>query len=128
MIKTDARSRGILGEESAGVYLQNLGWKIIARNYRGESAEIDLIACRDGLLAFVEVKARSAGCLAEPVCAVGRAKRGRIVRCAQRYLLDHPEYHDLQPRFDIAEVLLDRGGRRAEGIRYLPGAFTLDDI
>ena len=49
---------GTLGEELAGIMLQEKGYKILAKNFRCRYGEIDIIASKNGVLAFVEVKTR----------------------------------------------------------------------
>ena len=77
---------GTLGEELAGIMLQEKGYKILAKNFRCRYGEIDIIASKNGVLAFVEVKTRlfeSCGNGAEAVTAVNRQ---RIRRCALCYI------------------------------------------
>ena len=52
------RAYGAAGEQSACDYLQGRGWAILERNFRRGPGEIDVIARRRGLIAFVEVKRR----------------------------------------------------------------------
>ena len=49
---------GLQGERVAEKWLQSRGWKVLQRRYRSGHRDIDLIAERDELVAFVEVKAR----------------------------------------------------------------------
>ena len=77
---------GTLGEELAEIMLQEKGYKILAKNFRCRYGEIDIIALKNKVLAFVEVKTRlfeSCGNGAESVTAV---KRQRIRRCALCYI------------------------------------------
>lgn len=129
MASQNVNARGTYGEDCAAAYLLRGGWILLARNFRSGHREIDIIAENGGVIAFVEVKTRTLGGWCDPVCAVGLGKRRHIVAAAQGYLLAHPECGELQPRFDIAEVVLARGDPpRTWELRYLPGAFTLDDL
>jgi len=96
---------GRRGERLAGRALEEIGFDILTRNYRCSYGEIDLVA-REGLtLCFIEVKTRRSAEFARPAAAVGREKRRRIIRAAQRYLREIG--HPLIPyRFDIVEVVL----------------------
>ncbi len=79
----DARRRfGQKAEELAAAYLEGRGWRILDRNWRFHHKEIDLVAERDGLVAFVEVKARGAARLADPLEAIGPAKRRDLATAA----------------------------------------------
>jgi putative endonuclease len=69
------RELGLAGEKAACVYLKRNGYRIISRNYRSPFGEIDIVAFREGVLVFCEVKTRS-GCDLEE--ALGRrGARGR---------------------------------------------------
>jgi putative endonuclease len=112
---------GAHGEELAAKYLRSLGWKLIARNWRGgrdRRDELDIVARDGGTLVFVEVKTRTlrppaalpgetppaaAGCGAYE--AVDARKRRVLARAVRAYLGALPRampHH----RFDIVEVLL----------------------
>ena len=77
---------GMLGEELAEIMLLEKGYRILARNFRCRHGEIDIIAVKNEVLAFIEVKTRlfdSCGSGSESVTA---AKRQRIRRCALCYI------------------------------------------
>ena len=57
--RRDADKRGREGEAEAAMFLAQKGWKIIAERVKTKAGEIDLIAKRTGLVAFVEVKWRA---------------------------------------------------------------------
>ncbi len=121
--REDARAvRGRLGEQAAEDWLTQRGWEILERNYRCPWGELDRIARKEGLLAFVEVKTRTEGAPAAAREAVGPAKQKRLLRAALTYLQEHPGR--LQPRFDVAEVYLSKGKPPAfVRINYLENAF-----
>ena len=99
--------RGRRGEKLASRFLRASGYKILYRNFRGNSGgEIDLV-CRDGdTLVFVEVKTRTREDFGRPIDAVDRDKQKRISRggLAWLRLLDNPEIFF---RFDVVEVIID---------------------
>lgn len=66
---------GDRGEEIAARFLERAGWRIVNRNFRLGHKEIDLVAARDGVVAFVEVKTRSGGGFGHPLEAVTWRKR-----------------------------------------------------
>lgn len=121
-----ASERGRMGEAYTAMRLEALGYQIHQRNFRTRLGEIDLIAQRGEILAFVEVKTRGPRSLGEASQAVDRRKRTRIVRTAECYLLEHP--CPLQPRFDVAEVYLrSSNGFEVVNYHYIEGAFTVDE-
>lgn len=109
---------GRLGEALCAWRLRLCGWRILARDVRTPAGEIDLIARRGTMLAFIEVKARSDAAATEPLSA---QQRRRIVRAAAAWLAAHPQFSSLRMRFDVMLV----GRNRLS--RHLPGAFRTDD-
>ena len=107
---------GAWGENYAADLLRQEGAVLLEHGYRANHGEIDLIARLGQELLFVEVKTRSPGYLVRPIEAVQLKKRKKIVETAVRYLMEHPEYDNCQPRFDIIEIVAVRSG---EGYRPL---------
>jgi putative endonuclease len=110
---------GIYGENVVCYYLEKKGYKIIKRNFFIKGGEIDIIAEKDGVIAFVEVKTRSAGSMVGGIEAVTKQKRKLIINAAKNYGYKFP--HALQPRFDIASVVAD--GKKVVGFDYIENAF-----
>ena len=73
---------GALGEVFAARYLRDRGYKIVCANFRTRMGEIDIAAEKDGVLAFIEVKTRSAGMIAPPAESVDAHKQKRIAMAA----------------------------------------------
>jgi putative endonuclease len=91
------------GAESLAAWSLRLrGYRIVARRFRTPLGEIDLVARRGRLVAFVEVKAR--GDLAEALVALGPRQRERAARAAELFLLRHPGYRGHTFRFDLIAV------------------------
>ena len=99
MERNNSNLSGSLGEEYAAGYLRERGYEIAAVNYRVRGGEIDIIARRNGFIAFVEVKTRKQGALSPGYEAVSAAKRRRIIAAARHFLYRYPV--NLQPRFDV---------------------------
>ena len=120
--KPEHLRRGELGERAATKFLQKLGLKFLAANFRSERGEIDLIFRDNDCLAFVEVKTRSSEDWTRPAAAVDARKRKLISQTALDYLrlLKNPA---VKIRFDIVEVLLADGA--VHEIRHLPNTFAL---
>ena len=113
---------GKLGEDCAAQFLEAAGYTIVARNFRIRSAEIDIIAQRDGVLVFVEVKARSNIRHGLPVEAVTLRKQKKIIEAAGVFLQDE-NFCDCACRFDVVEIYFD--GERVEEINHIENAFEV---
>lgn len=113
---------GQLGEAKAREYMIENGYTIIDLNYHSRFGEIDIIAQRDNIVAFVEVKTRSKDSIADPVEAVDLSKIDKILKTAQLYICDKKV--ELQPRFDICEVTFDRLSGLFEVSDYIEDAFS----
>jgi len=116
---------GRAAEEAAARYLIHDGWRLLGRNVRVGRGELDIIARRGPVLAFVEVKARRTHTCGAPEDAVGVAKRRQVARLAELWLGARPwamKGID-EVRFDIVAV---DSTTFPSAIRHLPAAFTLD--
>lgn len=111
---------GALGEVFAARYLRDRGYKIVCANFRTRMGEIDIAAEKDGVLAFIEVKTRSAGMIAPPAESVDAHKQKRIAMAAAQYLKAEPA--GKRTRFDVIEVCLGADDA-PEDIRHLQNAF-----
>lgn len=89
---------GISAESRAAAYLMAKGYRILAKRFRTPHGEIDLVARKRHLIAFVEVKARAS--LDEAAYAVTPRQQARIVNAAQGWLMAHPEHAEFELRFD----------------------------
>ena len=114
---TRKREIGDFGEEITAEYLENNGYRILDRNYSKPFGEIDIIAIKDGLIAFVEVKTRKSDAFAYAAEAVDFYKQQRIRRASLAYLMEK-NMMDFLMTFDIAEVYLD-----TRKINYIENAF-----
>ncbi|MBA8815901.1 putative endonuclease [Microbacterium halimionae] len=81
---------GRAGEDCAAEYLERKGYKVLARNWRGERGEIDLVVARGQSLVFVEVKTRRTELFGHPLEAIGILKLRRIWRLAWQWCAAHP--------------------------------------
>ena len=113
---------GKLGEDCAAKFLEAKGYTIIDRNFRIRSAEIDIIAQLDGVLAFVEVKARSNIRHGLPSEAVTFRKQKKIIKAAGVFL-QNEEFCNCACRFDVVEVFLR--GELVEEINHIENAFEV---
>jgi len=83
-------------------HLRLRGWRIIARRARSPVGEIDIVAARRGLVAFIEVKARRD--LALAAASVTPHQRRRIARAAAAFLQKRPDLAGRDMRFDVMLV------------------------
>jgi putative endonuclease len=96
----DARSGATPVKAPARVaaFLIAKGYRILARRFRTPGGEIDIVAKRRNLVAFIEVKARAS--LDDAAYAVTPRQQQRIVAAAQAWLMAHPEHAEFELRFD----------------------------
>jgi putative endonuclease len=113
---------GRRGEEEAVRHLKRQGYRVLARNYRTRRGEVDIVAARDGLVAFVEVRSQTEPVMVDPVETVTRRKQLRVIRAAQAYCARHRlTGEDLALRFDVIAVRFGQDGK-AE-LRHIEDAF-----
>lgn len=110
-------ARGMAAEAAACIALTGDGWNILGRRIRTKAGEVDAVAEKDGLLAFVEVKARPS--LAEAAHALGARQQSRLMAAAEILLGEHPEWGAAGVRFDVMVV------DKAFKVRRIPDAFRM---
>jgi putative endonuclease len=114
---------GRRGERAAARHLRRRGYRILERNFRVTEGEIDLVAFRDGVLAFVEVRSRTRPEVIDPAETVTRRKQRRVIKAAQAYMAEHGLTGEpVAARFDLVTVLFSPEGRCAR-VNHLEGAF-----
>jgi putative endonuclease len=102
--KRNTKRVGDRYETLAAEYLSSQNYRIIARNFRCRSGEIDIVA-RDGeYLCFVEVKYRATGGSGRAADAVDYRKQQKIIRVAQYYLVSHGFSEWTPCRFDVIAI------------------------
>jgi putative endonuclease len=112
---------GELGERIAERWLRRRGWRVMQRRFRSGHRDIDLVVERDGLVAFVEVKARRGDRFWGPVEAVNWRKQKELGRSARVWIDRHGRSLEAY-RFDVIGVLV--AGTRVR-IRHVENAFPL---
>lgn len=100
------KQKGDIGENIAENYLKRQGYKIIRRNFKTKVSEIDIIAVKDKILTFVEVKSRANDEYGMPYEAVDTRKMNKIRQGAEIFLLSNDIFYD-GISFDIVEVILN---------------------
>jgi putative endonuclease len=105
-----AQVLGLQAEDAAVAALAAEGWQVLARRARTPAGELDLVAEREGLLAFIEVKARPS--LAEAAFALGPRQQARLLAAAECWLAERPGHGAAGVRFDVLLVAADHSVRR----------------
>ena len=110
----ERRSIGQKGEDLAAAYLEQMGWRVVDRNWRYRRVgEIDIVAVEPsrgrGTLVFCEVKSRTGTGYGEPLESITRAKLQRLHRLACMWMSTHEMGYD-QVRIDAIGILAPQGG------------------
>jgi putative endonuclease len=93
---------GKLGEQLAEDFLIKRGYTILHRNWRHSRYEIDIVALKNDLPHFVEVKTRSSKEFGEPEESVNKKKIRFLLQAADEFLFQNPEYKNFQ--IDILSI------------------------
>lgn len=122
----NAKSVGFFGENIAGRFLKERGYKILARNYQKPWGEIDIIAEKEGIIIFCEVKTnrqkfQNGGF--DPELRVNPVKFRHIVRTAEWFMKSRYAEENREWRVDVIAVILDRPGQKAH-IKHFKNAIS----
>jgi putative endonuclease len=109
------RALGASGEDLVAEWYEARGYRVLDRNWRCRTGELDIVAGRGGLVVFCEVKTRSSVAFGMPAEAVTRAKQTRLRRLGAQWL-GQSGAHAGELRFDVACVL-------AAEVEVIEGAF-----
>jgi putative endonuclease len=106
---------GARGEGLATAWYEANGFVVVARNWRCDIGEIDLIATRGSLVVIAEVKTRASTRFGVPAEAVGVAKQRKLRRLAATWLSATGRYYD-EVRFDVVSII-------GNAVEVIPAAF-----
>jgi len=95
-------AKGRRAELRAEILLRLKGYQILARRFKSGQGEIDLVARRGAVIAFIEVKFRESADAA--IESVSERQRRRILNAASAFIARHPKYAAITSRFDIIIV------------------------
>lgn len=109
---------GAWGEQMARDYLRRNGYTVFDANTHVGHKEIDIIATKDNIIAFIEVKTRSSS-FKDPTDAIDYKKIKRLTRAADSFLQTHNIIHE--PQFDIITVIGTPDGEHK--LTHYPDAF-----
>ena len=114
--------QGQRGEALAAKQMEKMGYEILERNFHALKGEIDIIAKKDGVIVFTEVKYRQNEEMGTPGEAVNYRKQQHIIRAAKAYIAQNClQEMGYDFRFDVAEVLRQDGQTY---FRYTEDAFS----
>lgn len=99
-------------------FLKEKGYEIVARNFRFQKAEVDIIARKEGVLAVIEVKTRSTPDFGDPESFVKHRQIQSLVKAIDFFVVEHDL--DVDVRFDIIAIVRDESGTTLE---HLEDAF-----
>ena len=117
--RTRLQQSGPKGEQLAEKFLKQKGYSIRERGFRALGGEIDIIAVKNNILIFVEVKTATTSHFGQPEAWVTPAKQAQIIKVAQAYL--HQRSDHSAPRFDVIAIDLTQS---RPVIRHYENAFT----
>lgn len=94
------------GEKLAAQWLTQKGFTIVNRNFRHLRYEVDIIAGRNAVLHFIEVKCRRSASYGHPEESVSRKKLEHVLQAGAGWLLQWPRYHRVQ--YDVLAITLQK--------------------
>lgn len=108
---------GAWGENAAAEYLEKHGYLLVGRNIRTPYGEIDIIAKKDGITCFIEVKARTTRTFGPPEIAVTPRKQQHMLSAAEHYTQENEIDH-----WQIDVIAVERTQDGASEITYFENA------
>lgn len=117
---------GRIGESAVCRHLTQQGYTIRKRNYRIRGGEIDIIAQKGEILAFVEVKTQYVRETVSPLERLLPQQQARIIRTAMVYCAEQNPDWTWQPRYDAAAVIIDR--EEIVSLEYVENAFDASGL
>ena len=100
------REKGNIGEQLAVGYLKSKNYQILARNFRCTQGEIDIVASRNNVVVFIEVKYRRSLNCGYPAESVTAIKQRKIRKTAEYYIYKN-NLADTDFRFDVIQIIDD---------------------
>ena len=116
---------GRRGEDLACRHLESQGLRLLQRNYRCRTGEIDLVMLDGGTLVLVEVRSRSTSEHGSAAATIGARKQRRLIRAAQHLLLSRPDFRRLPARFDVVAIDPGPAGATEPVLTWIRDAFRV---
>ena len=101
---------GKAGEQMAAEWLEQRGFRLITRNWKFARYEVDIIASRQKVLHFIEVKSRHDDRFGKPEDWVDRKKGSHLLTAGEAFLNKYPRWKQVQ--YDILSILLTADGKQ----------------
>ncbi len=121
---TQSKKNGLWGEIETARYYRTKGYDIYDANFRTRLGEVDIIAKKDEVLVFCEVKTRDHRAIDTPAAFVDLNKQKRVVAAALQYI--KMKKYSGEMRFDVSEVLIEKDGSRQ--VTVIEDAFNGNDV
>lgn len=115
---------GKKGEDTAERYLKKHGYRIIEKNYKTPSGEVDIVALDKGTVVFIEVKTRRSDEFGPPELSVNSRKRQKIIKAAFHFL-SNKRIKDTPCRFDIVSIT-ESADRKDKEVKIIKDAFEIE--
>jgi putative endonuclease len=109
---------GKQGEEMAAEWLQSQGFKLLHRNWKHSYFELDVVAVKNNILHFIEVKTRTTDTFGHPEEGVTAKKLERLMNAGEAFLELYPGWKRIQ--YDILSIRLFR--------QKAPEYFFIEDV
>lgn len=110
--------KGTSGEDIAVAHLIKQGYTILAKNWRHQHLEIDIVAQISNLLVIVEVKLRASNAFGMPEEFVTKAKQKKLIRATDFYIKENNV--NIETRFDVIAIIQNANELNVE---HIVGAF-----
>lgn len=108
MQNTYRKEYGRDGEDTACAFLEEKGFEIIERNYQaGKIGELDIIARRENIVVFAEVKARKSDAFGGGIYSITQNKKRTLRRCAEHFLVNNPALNTKEITFRFDLILIE---------------------
>lgn len=102
---SNKRAKGYYGEALAALFLIEKGYTILEKNYLKNGGELDIVAFKESLVVFIEVKTRYSYEMGKPAMAVDLFKQGKIIKGAMGFMAENKGFQNCSFRFDVIEVM-----------------------
>ena len=109
MNNTIRKNTGKIGELIAQQYLESCGYRLLEKNFSCRSGEIDIIANKNNIMIFLEVKTRTSDLYGKPIESIGINKVNRIRKISNIYMARSEIFQHFDIRFDVISIFIKRG-------------------